>query len=208
MRIIAITGCIATGKSTVLRTLKQKGEITIDCDDISRKIFYNNSKKIAGALGPNCLKNGRISRQRTADLIFSDIASRRKLESIMHHHIWLEVSKQVMWHFISNNHAVFIEIPLFYELNLDRFFDSILVYVDKETQRERMILRDGDNNINRKLLCQIDIEGKLERATYIIQNYSEGSINEQIDLLDINGTRLIIYCTLLLFIGVLFLSSK
>ena len=68
----------------------------------------------------------------------------------------------------------FIEVPLLYELNLQKYFDKvILIYVDRLTQIERIMLRDKKTKkeaIN-ILNTQIDIEEKKKKTKYVLLNY-------------------------------------
>lgn len=198
-----MTGCIATGKTALMNILKRRGENTINCDEIASKVFKQKENEIFLALGNKILKNGKISKKKTSDLIFSDPKSKKQLEKIMHKQIYIEVIKKLLWYFVSNNSIVYIEIPLFFELGLEKYFDSIVVYVDKETQIERMKQRDGDKNIENKIRYQMNMDEKVKYGTYVIKNYYLNEMEEQIEKLNIKGTKMTTYLIIVIFLVIL-----
>lgn len=186
-----------------MNILKRRGENTINCDEIASKVFKQKENEIFLALGNKILKNGKISKKKTSDLIFSDPKSKKQLEKIMHKQIYIEVIKKLLWYFVSNNSTVYIEIPLFFELGLEKYFDSIVVYVDKETQIERMKQRDGDKNIENKIRYQMNMDEKVKYGTYVIKNYYLNEMEEQIEKLNIKGTKMTTYLIIVIFLVIL-----
>lgn len=186
-----------------MNILKRRGENTINCDEIASKVFKQKENEILLALGNKILKNGKISKKKTSDLIFSDPKSKKQLEKIMHKQIYIEVIKKLLWYFVSNNSTVYIEIPLFFELGLEKYFDSIVVYVDKETQIERMKQRDGDKNIENKIRNQINMDEKVKYGTYVIKNHDLNEMEEQIEKLNIKGTKMTTYLIIVIFLVIL-----
>lgn len=205
MKIIVITGGIASGKSTALIFMQQKNHAIIDCDTISKRVFHNCEKRIITALGPRVLKNNRIYRPYVRELIFSNKDARHKLEKIIHPRVYFRVAIEIFKYFICNRGVVFIEVPLFFECGLDRFVDSILVYCTREIQMERIIHRDGMMNLKEILNTQMCIEKKKAKATYIIENnISIDNLKDSISKLKIMGNKLTDYLlivTLLIIIS-------
>jgi dephospho-CoA kinase len=88
MKVIGITGNIASGKSTVARMFEALGARIIDADEIARIVVEPGEpawKEIAGEFGKDVLDpNGAINRKRLADIVFSDEAGRKRLNEITH----------------------------------------------------------------------------------------------------------------------------
>lgn len=179
--IIGLTGGIASGKSTVSSILIEKGFRVIDSDKISREVVDIGEpayEELVDYFGEVILNNdGRLNRQKLGDIVFTDEKLLQVLNSITHPYIFKELKEQIYDKCVEFN-IIFVDIPLLFE-RYDEFitqgiiFDEIwLIYVDKETQLDRLMLR---NNLNKKqaidrINAQIPLEKKKEKATRIINN--------------------------------------
>ncbi|KAM0675837.1 Dephospho-CoA kinase cab5 [Gurleya vavrai] len=126
---------------------------------------------------------------------------KQEIEKIIHPFVKFEVFKRVIYHFFTNKKAVLIEVPLFFELNLDRFFDSILITCDKKKQSDRILGRDGHKNIDNKINAQLDMNFKIKRATYVI--YNDGNINtlqKKLENFKVDGNSFLTYLGLIFLI--------
>lgn len=168
---IAITGTIGSGKSEVSNYLRDKGYFVFDCDEENRKLLNK------GELGyikvketfPECFINDDLDKAKLANLVFTDIHAKERLESIMHPLI-LERLNQCQ------NDVLFAEVPLLFEVNWDKYFDySILVISDGNIVLKRLVDRgldpiDAKNRINN----QMSVDDKKTRTNQII--YNNGSL--------------------------------
>ncbi|EJW03050.1 dephospho-CoA kinase [Edhazardia aedis USNM 41457] len=205
MKIIGITGSVACGKSTVLNMLAQKKYAVYNCDDISRMIFEKKQDEICKELGDEILENGKVSRYKVKKIIFRDDCARKKIEKIIHPDIYRYLLWELFICFLTNRSVVFIEIQLFYELNLQKYIDSVLVYCDERTQKERIAKRDGSELVNDSLKVQFPIEEKKKMATWVIDNTK--SIEETkkvIDEMVFGGTGIVTYIFLIFILFLLF----
>jgi dephospho-CoA kinase len=88
MKVIGLTGGIATGKSTVASLLRERGAEIVNADELAREIVRPGAKgwrRVVEVFGPEILKEDRtIDREKLRKIIFSDGATRKKLESITH----------------------------------------------------------------------------------------------------------------------------
>jgi len=88
MKIIGLTGGIATGKTTVAQFMEQLGAVVIDADQLSRDVVAPGSltlSKVVELFGPAVLSaDGRLDRQAMRRLVFSDTGKRQQLEAILH----------------------------------------------------------------------------------------------------------------------------
>ena len=170
---IALTGGIATGKSTVCNLLKLHGFLTIDADTITHELLNKNSPTISNMFGPTYIKNGKVLRKKLGHLIFNNKEEKQKLESFIHPLIKEEIIKQAKI-FEKANKPYIIDIPLFFETNQYTINKSLVVYAPYSLQCERLIKRDKitEKEAKIKISNQMDIESKKKLASLCIDNSS------------------------------------
>ena len=169
---IALTGGIATGKSTVASLLALNGMRVIDADTISHQILDNSSEWVAEHFGKEYLSaNAKVDRAKLGSLIFSDSEAKARLESFLHPKIKEEIYKQSQKQ-DSFKFPYLIDIPLFFENNNYDIAQSVVVYTPKEIQLERFMKRNGYSKEEslRRIASQMPIDEKRERATWVIDN--------------------------------------
>ena len=168
---VALTGGIATGKSTVTSLFMLHGFLTIDADKIAHKLLDTHSNIIADMFGNEYVDDGSVLRKKLGFLIFNNENEKIKLEKFIHPLIKESIIEEAKI-FESQQKPYLIDIPLFFEKQHYNIEKSIVVYTSKETQIER--LRKRDNSTEEEALSrinnQMDIEEKKSLATYIIDN--------------------------------------
>jgi dephospho-CoA kinase len=169
---IALTGGIATGKSTVASLLALNGMRVIDADTIAHRILDDSYLWVKDTFGQQYLKpNNKVDRTKLGSLIFSDPQAKKKLEEFLHPKIKAEIElqseKQDSFEF-----PYLIDIPLFFENNNYDIKKSVVVYTPADIQLERFIKRNGfsEEESRRRIASQLQIEEKKNRATWIIDN--------------------------------------
>ncbi len=176
--IIGLTGGIATGKSTAAEYLNKKGAKVIDADQISHKISQKGEKGwklVVNEFGEGILReDGEFDREKLADIVFSDAAKRKKLESLLHPLIIYEM-KEEAHEYLENNKIVIFMAPLLYETGLNRFCDQVwVISASEKVQIERLKKRnklDQDAALKR-INSQLSIEKKKKQADVVIENNS------------------------------------
>ncbi|QDF27732.1 dephospho-CoA kinase [Halarcobacter anaerophilus] len=170
---IALTGGIATGKSTVCNLLKLHGFLTIDADKIAHKLLDQNSSKIALMFGDEYVEDGKVLRKKLGKIIFSNEENKLKLEALLHPLIKDEIEKESRV-FEEQKKPYFIDIPLFFEKMNYPISKSLVVYTPKEIQIQRLMQRDNitEEEALLKISNQMDIEEKKSMADLIIDNSS------------------------------------
>lgn len=168
---IALTGGIATGKSTVCNLFKLHGLLIIDADKIAHKILDKEHKKIAEMFGEQYVKDEKVMRKELGKIIFSNEENKLKLEALLHPLIFEDIKKEAKI-FEEQNRPYIIDIPLFFEKMNYPIKDSIVVYTPRKLQVERLQKRDNidEKEALLKISNQMDIEKKKVLATYIIDN--------------------------------------
>lgn len=168
---IALTGGIATGKSTVASLLMLNGMRIIDADTISHEILDAASAWVRENFGEAFVDGAKVNRTKLGTLIFSDREAKKKLEDFLHPKIRAEIEQRSIKQ-DSFRFPYLIDIPLFFENGGYDIKESVVVYVPKELQLERFMKRNGYSSEEslRRIESQMDIEEKKKRATWVIDN--------------------------------------
>jgi dephospho-CoA kinase len=168
---LALTGGIATGKSTVASLLALNGMRIIDADAISHEILNTSYGWVRENFGDEFVDGITVNRAKLGILIFSDSVAKKKLESFLHPKIRAEIEQKSIKQ-DSFKFPYLIDIPLFFESGAYDIKESVVVYVPKEIQLERFIKRNGFSKEEslRRIESQMDIEEKKKRATWVIDN--------------------------------------
>lgn len=178
MKIIGLTGGIASGKSTVSRALRDLGAIIIDADEVAHTIIEPGKpawEDIVEHFGSGVLNPDQtIDREKLGAIVFNDPERLQELNQITHPRVG-EQFKQMIKN-IKNQQSdavLFIEVPLLYETHMDRICDEIwVVWVDEETQIQRLMKRDGLSREDalKRIDAQMSLDEKARRADFIIDN--------------------------------------
>jgi len=168
---IALTGGIATGKSTVASLMKLHGIAVIDADAIAHELLDIHHEKIAEMFGDQFVRKGRVLRENLGKVIFSDEEKKAQLEAFIHPLIRLEIEKRAK-EFDSREFPYLIDIPLFFENGAYDIKDSVVIYTPPAVQLERYMKR---NNLSEeeamvRINSQMSIDEKKSRATWVIDN--------------------------------------
>lgn len=183
MKVIGLTGGIASGKSAVSSILRQLGAEVIDADVVARQVVAPGEpawQRIIQAFGPEILKDdGNINRPLLGQIIFNDPVKRKILNEITHPEIIKSIAAEAEKYRAQNKkgQVVVIDAPLLLEVGLHKLVDEVwVIYVSPETQIERLMKR---NNFTReqalaRINSQMPLEEKLRFADRIINN--DGSL--------------------------------
>ena len=177
MKAIAITGSIATGKSTVSKYLIQQGYPVIDTDIISRIVVEKGTiglERLKENFGEGIIQaDGTLNRKALSNIVFNDAASKEKLNQILHPLISKE-SKERMAAYKEEGHSlIFVDIPLYYEVDIDIPTDAVwLVYVSPDIQLERLMKRNlmSEEDARQLISNQISIQDKAKWSEIVIDN--------------------------------------
>lgn len=174
--LLGLTGNIASGKSTVACIFQKNGIPNVNADNIAREIVKPGEKAwelIIEYFGQAILlPDNNIDRKKLGDIVFRNSVKRKKLEEITHPFIIERMMVKVKI-LEKDFKYVLVEVPLLFETKIESIFDLIvLVYADKQTQLERLMLREGlsEKEALFRINSQIDVEVKKERADVIINN--------------------------------------
>ncbi|MDK9603865.1 dephospho-CoA kinase [Lelliottia wanjuensis] len=172
--IVALTGGIGSGKSTVADAFSRLGIAIIDADIIARQVVEPHTPglhAIAAYFGQSVINaDGTLNRRLLREHIFSQPAEKAWLNALLHPMIHQETQRQIAG---STSPYVLWVVPLLVENQLQHKADRILVIdVSPETQLQRTMLRD---NVSREhaeqiLAAQATREARLAVADDVIDN--------------------------------------
>lgn len=168
---IALTGGIATGKSTVASLLALNGLRVIDADAISHEILDESHEWVRENFSKEFVEDDKVNRAKLGALIFSDKEAKKRLEDFLHPKIKEEIQRRSLKH-EALKFPYLIDIPLFFEKGSYDIAQSVVVYTPKEIQLERFMKRNGYSKEEslKRVESQMDIEEKKKRATWVIDN--------------------------------------
>ncbi|MGZ8498114.1 MAG: dephospho-CoA kinase [Candidatus Binatia bacterium] len=181
MKLVGLTGGIASGKSTAAKILTRLGAAIVDADVLSREVVapgHEGWKEIVATFGSEVLQADQtLDRQKLRTLIFNNPDARKQLEAIIHPRVRALAERRIREHGEAGYAVVVYEVPLLFEGNLHEWLRPvILVACDVEIQRQRLRQRDGlDAAAAQKHIdAQMSLEKKRKLADYVIEN--DGSL--------------------------------
>jgi dephospho-CoA kinase len=185
MLVVALTGGIGAGKSTVAQNFAELGALVIDADQLARMAIERGSDGFAEVLlrfGDEIILNGDIDRKKLAEIVFSDEAARKDLEKIIHPRVQAIFAEAV--EDLEHDDILVYEIPLLVETDAAEKFDYIItVEADMELRKERL-LKKGlyISQIEKRMAAQATQESREAIADYVIRNDGdEDSLLRQVE---------------------------
>jgi len=173
MKIIALTGGIGAGKSTVAQFFSELGANVVDADHLARVAIERGSEgfdEVVARFGQSILSNGDINRKALAEIVFSDPDSKRDLEAIIHPRVQKLFAQAVIDNEPAGN--LIYEIPLLVETDAAKKFDFIVtVEADEELRIERLLARGMFiSDIKARLANQAPSQARIDIADAVIVN--------------------------------------
>ena len=177
---VALTGSIATGKSTVSEIFRTFGFEVIDADSIAHEILDRHKDEVATLFGKAVVTQNGVDRKALGAIVFADSVKRKELEDLLHPYIYREIER------LSNAAdkkatPYLIDIPLFFETNRYPISKVLVVYTPEVLQRKRLMQRNqlSQEEAQKRIETQIAIEQKKQKATYVIDNSQDYSHLQQ-----------------------------
>ena len=180
MKIIAVTGGMATGKTTVAKILSPLlGAEIIDADEIVHGLLSPGEKiwrKVVQHFGKDILKyDSSIDRKKLGKDIFSHISKRKKLESIIHPAVKNIIKDKLKQFRESNKKWVVMDIPLLFEAEMEQMVDRIIVVVRDESSQLNTLQKEKKlswQEAKERIESQLPLSEKTKRAHFVIDNNS------------------------------------
>ena len=184
MRVMALTGGIASGKSTVCRLLLEWLPVVVfDCDAAVHRMLEADpmvAKAVAEAFGGESIDpQGRIDRQFLRGRVFDDDAARLRLEAILHPRVRQECLDSREQAATRGAELFVADVPLFFEKGFDFGQTKVIVVASsRSTQIQRLKARSGfdDPLIESILAVQLPVQEKISRADVVFWNEGPPSV--------------------------------
>ena len=185
MLIVALTGGIGSGKTTVGDIFSELGAVVIDSDQLARAVLERGSKGfdlVLAKFGDSILKNGELDRSRLAALVFNDSQKRSELEGITH-----PLIRQSFNEIISNlprESIVINQIPLLFESKGAYKFDHIITISAPEELRIQRLKSRGltFSDIKKRVEAQAsDLERESISQSIIQNDKDESHLRNQVE---------------------------
>ena len=177
MRLVGLTGGIATGKSTFAEALRARGVPVVDADVLARAAVAPGTPalaEIARAFGPGVLTpDGGLDRKKMAAIVFSDPDARRRLEAITHPAVRRAMADETARLAAAGHDLAFYDTPLLFEVGLEAAVDAVVVvWAPPAVQRARLASRDGlgPAEADARLAAQLPVDEKAARADFVVEN--------------------------------------
>jgi len=177
VKLVGLTGGIASGKSTVAKIFKSHGAAIVNADELAREVVEPDRpawQEIVALFGTPVLQADRVlDRQKLRQIIFDDPTARKKLEAIIHPQVRALAEQRIHEHGAAGYAVVVYEVPLLFEGNLQEWLRPvILVACDLDTQRRRLESRDNLSaaQSQKHIDAQMSLEEKRRLADYVIEN--------------------------------------
>ncbi|KAM5550729.1 hypothetical protein ABKV19_027188 [Rosa sericea] len=189
MRIVGLTGGISSGKSTVSNLFKAHDIPVVDADIVAPDILKKGTggwKKVVSAFGQGVLQpDGEVDRPKLGQIAFSNPEKRQLLNryvlsrELPNFIILLApyISSGIFWEilklWLKGFKVIVLDVPLLFETKMDRWTKPVIVvWVDPETQLQRLMLRDrtSEDDARNPINAQVSLDLKRTMADIVIDN--------------------------------------
>ncbi|PPG68962.1 dephospho-CoA kinase [Rathayibacter rathayi] len=184
MHLLALTGGIASGKSTVARRLAEHGAVVVDADVLARQVVEPGEPALAAIIerfGPAVIRSdGALDRAALGTIIFSDAVARADLNAITHPAVTLRSQRLFAEAAAADPDVVVVyDVPLLAEGRGAREFDEVVVvHAPQRTRIERLVALRGmtEEQARARVSSQASDEERLALADVVID--SSGTLDE------------------------------
>ena len=183
MRVIGLTGGIASGKTTVSNLFKISGVPVIDADLVARQVVEKGTvglSALVNRFGEAILNtDGTLNRTELGTRMFSEEEIRSEVNDILQPLIRQEIISRMQAYKDQGKTLIVLDVPLLFEMHYENLCDDIIVVaVSVETQIARMEKRNGYTRQEalERIQSQMPLEEKVKRATIVWSN--EGTLQE------------------------------
>ena len=168
--LVALTGGIASGKSSVAKIFAEHGLKVINADELVKKIYSSTEAlDFIKTYSPDVVENEKINFPQLRKKVFNDSNLKESIETFIYARLPAAFTSELA----ADDHVIIYDVPLLFERKLESLFDQVIVvYTPREIQLKRLIQRDNSSaDLADKILNQqIDIELKRTKANFVIDN--------------------------------------
>ncbi len=182
MKVYALTGGIAAGKSETSRMFEALGIPVVDADVIAHRVMEPGGRAyeaVVAHFGDRILTDGQIDRAKLGEIVFDDSEELAQLNSMVHPAVQLEIGRRLAE--VSENSAVaLVDAALHAENGKlgEGMAGLVLVHAPENERLRRLVERRGlqPEEAKKRIAAQTAPERKMHLATWVIEN--TGTIDE------------------------------
>jgi dephospho-CoA kinase len=190
MPLVALTGGIASGKSTIARRLAEHGAVVVDADQLVREVQAPGSPvlaAIAETFGERMLRpDGSLDRAALGGRVFGDDAAIAQLNAIVHPAVRAESARRFAEAFAANPDAVVVyDVPLLVEARVDDPWQLVIVaHAPADVRAQRLVELRGltPEDAAARIASQVPDEARLKVADVVID--TAGELDETLHQVD------------------------
>ena len=186
-KIVAITGGIGSGKTTISKYLKKNNFAVHEADTAVSQLYIKPNKLFLSFLKKNVSKEvvtrNKIDKQKISEIIFNDKKIKQKLENYIHKEVKKSRESFVKKNIKNKKNLIFVDIPLLFETGLDKEMDkTVCVFTSARNQIERLKKRnDNSDNYYKELISkQMPSEEKCKLSDFTIETTSHEKVEEKV----------------------------
>lgn len=186
--IIALTGGIGCGKTTVIGCFRQLGIPCFVADEVAGGYYADPAfvRQVARLLEADVVQpDGSADKRAIARIVFDNPEALNRLNALIHPRVWADFQSFVRQH-PHAPYAIF-ESAIAYEYGFDRLVDRVVcVYLEKEERLRRLAIRDRAtrDQLEARMRNQLSAEEKMMRADYVVLNYEGNPRMRQVEHID------------------------
>lgn len=188
LKKVAITGGLASGKSTVCQFFQELGAYVVSADAIVHGLLKPQTdlgQKILRLLGSDILQNGKIDRQKIAEKVFRNPDQLIKLEQLIHPAVLEEIARLYEQVRREKKYTLFVvEMPLLFEIGAEPFYDASIAVVTDATAAKKRFMAAGhtQQEYEERMRRQLSPEDKATRARYtLLNNGSKADLRKEVE---------------------------
>lgn len=182
--LVALTGGIGCGKTTVLHEFQKIGIPCFVADEVAGA-YYNDPtflQQIRTLFGDSVmLSDGSADKKAIAQIVFSDHEALHRLNALVHPRVWQDFQQFV--HVNAQAPYIIFETAIAYEYGFDQLVEKVVcVYLEEEERLRRLELRDHATRqqLQARMRNQLSAEEKMMRADYVVLNYEGNPRSRQV----------------------------
>lgn len=182
--LVALTGGIGCGKTTVLNEFRKLGIPCFVADEVAGAYYSDPAflTQIRGLFGDRVFRpDGTVDKKAIAAIVFADSAMLQRLNALVHPRVWDDFVRFASQH--TDAPYILFESAIVYEYGFDRLVDKVIcVYLEKEERLRRLELRDHATRaqLEARMANQLSAEEKMMRADYVVLNYEGNPRTRQV----------------------------
>lgn len=187
LKKIAVTGGLASGKSTVCALLKKRGAYVVSADEIVHQLLSPHTllgQQVIKLLGSDIVNDHELDRKKIAQIVFSSPQKLEALEKLLHPQVLNEIDAAYQKIKQSSDYRCFVaEVPLLYEIGAEKLFDLVIGVVADPAQCRARIqtakdysIEDYDKRMQRQQTNKAD-----QADVVILNNSSIENLSDQVN---------------------------